>query len=106
MVFTEGHKGHKNRIRRAYINDLFVFVTFVAFCRFCLRLLCSAGRRATDPASVRSTSYRSGTDEQYRIQTVTARFRGGSPFGLASEATLHSGDPFRPVLPLRLCGFA
>jgi hypothetical protein len=39
MVLTEDHKGHKDRIRRAYINDLFVFVTFVAFCRFCLRFV-------------------------------------------------------------------
>ena len=66
MVFTEDHK---DRIRRAYINGLFVFVTFVAFCRFCLRLLCSVGRRATDPASVRSTSYRSRADEQELIPT-------------------------------------
>jgi hypothetical protein len=39
MVLTEDQKGHKDRIRRAYINDLFVFVTFVAFCRFCLRFV-------------------------------------------------------------------
>jgi hypothetical protein len=69
MVFTEDHKGYEDRIRRAYINDLFVFVTFVAFCRFCLRLLCSVGRRATDPASVRSTSYRRRADEQELIPT-------------------------------------
>jgi hypothetical protein len=32
--------------------------------------------------------------------------RGGDPFGLASEATLHSGDPISPrftFAPLRLC---